>query len=193
MYISRIYIAPEPKTEYKDRLYRIPTLVVRILLFISFVYYGWHMAETMVNSLPYMMMGVDVNYTMAIVIGHLMDGVGSLIIFELVGGVYYGFIRPICPPVPLSKNAFMIYLRAAYILRNVIAGTVKIFVYQNNLYLFSFDSIINLSVTVLILSSTCVYVMSKYVPKIHRARFLRAVSAPFLTYQFIITLMGFVG
>lgn len=193
MYIRRIYVSPEPKTEYKDKLYRIPTIVMRILLFLSFAFYGWHMAESMVNSIPYMIGGLDIDYITALVIGHILDGIISLAVFEIVGTMYYTFVRPVCPPVPLSKNAFMVYLRAAYLVRNVVAGIIKLFVYTKDLYVFTFDPLINLAMTVIVLSLTCAYVMVKYVPNSQKARFLKAVSVPFLAYEIIVTLMGFVG
>ncbi len=189
MLIGRIYIAPEPKTEYKDKLHRIPTFVMRILLFLSFIFYGWHTLEASVSALPYMMGNLSTSYDFALIIGHIADGAVALLVFELVGSLYYSFIRPSCPNVPLSKSAFMVYLRGAYLIRNLIAGVVKFLVYERDLYVFAYDSLINLAITVLVLSVTLAYVSIKYVPISLRANFLKSVSLPFIVYEAVMTVM----
>lgn len=171
--------------EYKDKLHLIPTSVVRIILYLSFVLYAWQMTGTVANSLPYLGGQSSLNYKTAFVICQLVTAGINLAVFELIGSFYYSFIRPICPPARLTHTGFMVYLRFAYIVRNVLAGSFKLIFLRSDLELFAYDSLINLSATVLALSLVFVYVISKYVPLRAKPAFIRCACIPFLVYEAI--------
>ncbi len=172
--------------EYKDKLYLLPTVVARILLYLSFILYAWQMTGMVINSVPYISGNSVMEYKTAFIICQLVSAGVNLIVFELVGSFYYGFIRPICPPVGLTKDGFMVYLRIGYILRNIIAGVIKLLFIKTDLHLFAFDSLINLGCTVLVLSLILVYVMAKYVPTVAKPAFLKCSCLPFLVYEAIV-------
>ncbi len=182
---NRIFIFSEPKTEYKDKLYRVPIWVMRIFLFLSFIFYGYHKGESYVNAFCYLLGDLPVSFTVALIIGQVISALLSLIVFEIVAKLYYGFLRPFSVYTKFSQEAFLVYLRASYVIRNILGGIIKLLVYRRDLDVFGYDSLINLATTVLVLSISCAYVIFKYVPIRARAGFLKAVSIPFIAYEII--------
>lgn len=183
MYIRRVIINHEEKPFVpKDNLNRIPSIVMRILLFLSFVFYEFHTTEFIVNSIPYFGASLDINYTVVLVIGQILTAGVNLLVFELVGNFYYGFIRPACSQF-INQKGFMEYLRASYVIRNILGGVIKFIFYKSDILVYGFNMAINLLVTVIVLSATCIYVMVKYVPNRARAVFLKCVSIPFIVFE----------
>lgn len=182
---NKIFIFPETKTEYKDKLYRIPVMVMRIFLLLSFIFYGYHKATSSVLSVSYLFGNLNISYPIAIVIGQFISAGISLVVFEIVAKFYYGFIRPFSIYTKVTQKIFMTYLRASYFIRNILGGLVKFLVFKSDFDVFCYDSIIGFLVTVIVLIATCVYVTCKYVPIKARAGFVRAVSLPFIVYEVI--------
>ncbi|MBR7110911.1 MAG: hypothetical protein IKC83_03460 [Clostridia bacterium] len=122
------------------------------------------------------------SYALATWIGQIILASLNLLVFEIVANFYYGFLRPI-QPAPITQTAFLEYLRISYVLRNVMGGAVKFIFYKSDIAVFGFDAMIGVIVTTLILASTFIYVMQKYVPLCQKNAFLKCVSVPYIVYQ----------
>lgn len=181
MYIKHILITQTPKFEYKDNLHRIPKNAMRILLFFSFIFYSYHTTQNFIHSIPYLW-SIKGNYLISCIIGQAILGALNLLVFEIVAKFYYGFLTPI-QPTPITQKAFLEYLRAGYLIRNILGGTVKFILYQSNVIVFGFDTMINLVVTTAVLFIFCIYVIQKYVPFIQKTAFLKCSMIPYVVYQ----------
>ena len=186
MIIQRIYFQnTQQKTfKYKDKLHRVPTLVMRIVLFLSFILYGYHQAETTVNALPYFSFSISLPYPVALIIGQLVSAGVALLVFEIVAKFYYSFIGATCFDI-LPRDAFLTYLRAGYIVRNILGGILKFIFFRSYVLLFCFDGAIGVVVTTLVLTLTCIYVIAKYIPTNRKSVFIKSVAIPYIVYQII--------
>ena len=187
----RIYIKPEPEMNYKDGLYKVNVWIMRVLLLLTFVLYDFYsvnlsIADTvMITPMVGVMPPVGVYIFM-----HLMSAALSVVMFEVIANVFYTLIRPICPPVELNRKGFMVYVRFAYVLRNVIGGLVKLLFFAGDMYFFIYVELINVCVTTLVVILIYAYVNKKYVPEKAKAAFLRGVWVPYLAVEFISVLAG---
>lgn len=186
MIIQRIYFqnSQQKNFKYKDKLYRVPTLVMRIVLFLSFILYGYHQAETTVNAIPYFSFSANLSYVVALIIGQLVSAGIALLVFEIVAKFYYNFIGATCFDI-FPRDAFLTYLRAGYIVRNILGGVLKFIFFRSDVLLFGFDGAIGVVVTTLVLTVTCIYVIAKYVPNSRRSVFIKSVAIPYIVYQIL--------
>ena len=157
---------------------------MRIVLFLSFILYGYHQAETTVNALPYFAFSISLPYPVALIIGQLVNAGVSLLVFEIVAKFYYSFIGATCFDI-FPRDAFLTYLRAGYIVRNILGGILKFIFFRSDVLLFGFDGAIGVVVTTLVLTLTCIYVIAKYVPTNRKSAFIKSVAIPYIVYQII--------
>lgn len=190
MQFGHFQIKPEPTMVFKDKLDKVNVWVMRVILLLTFIFIDFYstntiFAETMgalpvAQFLPSWFAWAFLQITSA--------GI-SVVILELIGNLYYGFLRPICPPVNLTRKGFMVYIRASYVVRNLICGAINLIFLLGDVYFYAFRSLIGVVVTVLTLAVTYLYVNKHYVPKEAKSAFLKLVSIPFLVVQFVTVLM----
>ncbi len=191
MFNPIFHVRPEPQMEFKDNLYKVNIWLMRVILLVSFIFIGFYEVNTTISGLT---AGVPLVQSMSPAVFyplmHVMTGVLNVVMFELIGSIYYSFIRPICPPVNLTRKGFMVYLRVAYVVRNVVCGILNLIFLFGDLYFFVFSQIISLVVTTAVLAVAYFYVNKNYVPDKMKAPFLKLVAVPYFVVQFVGILAG---
>ena len=123
MFFANFQVKPEPTMVFKDKLYKVNVWVMRVILLLTFVFIDFYRTNTTIAET------VAFNSVMQVLpewfiypFMHVISAGISVLVLEIIGNLYYGFVKPLCPPVNLTKKGFMVYIRASYVARNVIAG-----------------------------------------------------------------------
>ena len=193
MFFANFQVKPEPTMVFKDKLDRVNVWVMRIILLLTFVFIDFYntnltIAETIAVSSAMSVAPEWLIYPLV----HLVSAGISVVILEVIGHLYYGFVKPLCPPVNLTKKGFMVYIRASYVVRNVVAGALNLIFLSGDIYYHAFSGLIGTVITVLTLAITYLYVNKHYVPEKMKSPFLKIVATPFLVVQFIMIIMGLI-
>jgi len=185
------FVKPEPEMVYKDKLHKINPWIMRAFLLVAFIFSDFFATNMTVNQ-TVMQSGLMYYLSSDIIypVVHVTSGILSVLFFELIGNVYYSLIRPICPPVNLTKKGFLTYLRFGYVVRGVVCGLIKLLFLYGDVYYVAFNLLIEVVITTLCVLGIYLYVNKNYVPEREKGPFMRLALMPYLVVQLVVVLGG---
>lgn len=190
MQFGHFQIKPEPTMVFRDKLDKVNVWVMRVILLLTFVFANFYNTNTIyAETMGVTPLAQTLPTWVTWAFSHITSAGISVVVLELIGNFYYGFIKPICPPVNLTRKGFMVYIRASYVIRNLICGAINLIFLLGDVYFYAFSGVISVVVTVLTLTATYLYVNKHYVPKEAKSAFLKLVAIPFFVVQFVTVLM----
>lgn len=181
----------EPQMVYRDNLHKINVWVMRALLLVAFIFANFFetnssIVQSAISSELFYYMKPEFIYPIV----HLFSGALNVLFFEIIANAYYSFIRPICPPVNLSRKGFMVYLRATFFAVSLVTGVIRLVFLFGDIYYFIFNVLIDIVVTTVGVLVAFWYINKHYVPENVKGNFAKLALMPYLVVQIISVCAG---
>lgn len=179
------FVRPEPNVVYKDKLHKVNVWIMRAILLVAFAFSDFYSVN--VTIMETALSGALINFRPEFLYPavHILSGALSVLFFEIIGSLYYSLIRPLCPPVQLTKKGFMSYLRFTYVLISLLGGCIKLIYLFSDLYFYVFNDLIDVVVTTIGLIVLYAYINKHYVPDTIKSKFIKLAFIPYLAVQFV--------